>query len=227
MIINTGCYGQDSSLPVKKDTLSLKKRLLLKPAGDFDQRFSFIDDQGVSIWGYRLGVLVNDKFKTGVGAYFLEQVTVGALMDKNGAPVHSLKKKLYFGTVYYEPFLFRRKRWEMSMVFELGYGKAVRDSTNKVHGRFLSKTEKQGFVPVGAGFSANFIMPEIKGLHFLTYMGLNTMIGMRKTIAADHFKNNYDGWYWSIGSAIFVDRIFTDVFNRRKHLKAAAEQRIN
>ena len=202
---------KDSATLIKKDSLPLKKRLSLKPTTDFDQRFSFIENGGVNIWGYRIGVVVNDKFKTGIGGYFLEQSTSGIKVDADGIPFNQLKKSLYFGTIYYEPFLFRRKRWEMSMVFELGYGRAVLDSTNKIRGRFLTKTEEQIFIPAGMGYSVNFIIPDIKHLHFLTYIGLNGMLGLRKAVFESDLKYNFDGWYWSIGSAIFIDKIYSDI----------------
>ncbi len=198
-----------------KDSIPKKKKISLKPAGDFDQRFSFIEKQGVSIWGYRIGASVNDVYKVGIGGYFLKQELAGVKLDQ-GVPINQLTKSLYYGTIYYEPFLFRRKRWEMSMVFELGYGKAVLDSTNKIRGRFLTKTEKQDFVPAGMGYSANFIIPDIKGLHFLTYLGLNGMIGLRKAIFESDLKYNFDGWYWSIGSAVFIDKIFADLAAGKK-----------
>ncbi|MES2003669.1 MAG: hypothetical protein V4450_04045 [Bacteroidota bacterium] len=204
--------ASDSLFTVKKDSLSFrKKKLSLKPTTDFDQRFSFIENDGVNIWGYRVGVVVNDKFKTGIGGYFLQQETAGIKVGTDGIPFNQLKKSLYFGTIYYEPFLFRRKRWEMSMVFELGYGRAVLDSTNKIRARFLTKTENQIFIPAGMGYSVNFIIPDMKGLHFLTYLGLNGMIGLRKAVFESDLKYNFDGWYWSIGTAIFIDKIFTDI----------------
>ena len=207
--------AQSDTTNPKKDTL-VHKRLSLKPAGDFDQRFSFIDNEGVSIWGYRIGVAVNDKYKVGIGGYFLKQEVAGIKLDATGVPINRLTKNLYYGTLYYEPFLFRRKRWEMSMVFELGYGKAVLDSVNKIRGRFLTKTEEQIFVPAGMGYSVNFIIPDIKGLHFLTYLGLNGMIGLRKAVFESDLKYNFDGWYWSIGSAVFIDKIFTDLKRKKK-----------
>ena len=203
-----------------KDSVLPKKKLSLKPAGDFDQRFSFIENEGVSIWGYRIGALVNDKFKVGIGGYFLKQELAGIKLDQ-GVPINQLTKTLYYGTIYYEPFLFRRKRWEMSLVFELGYGKAYLDSANKIRGRFLTKTEKQDFVPAGMGYSVNFIIPDMKGLHFLTYLGLNGMIGLRKAIFESDLKYNFDGWYWSIGSAIFIDKIFSDIARKNKKKTAA------
>lgn len=208
----------DSAAVVKKDSLPKKKRLSLKPAGDFDQRFSFIGNGGVNIWGYRIGALVNDTYKVGIGGYFLKQESSGVKLDATGVPINQLTKSLYFGTIYYEPFLFRRKRWEMSMVFELGYGKAELDSSNKIRGRFLTKTEKQDFVPAGMGYSVNFIIPDIKGLHFLTYIGLNGMLGLRKAVFNSDLKYNYDGWYWSIGSAVFIDKIFSDLKGKNKKL---------
>lgn len=202
---------------IKTDSVPKKKHLSLKPTTDFDQRFSFIENDGVNIWGYRVGVVVNDKFKTGIGGYFLQQESAGIKVDADGIPFNQLKKSLYFGTIYYEPFLFRRKRWEMSMVFELGYGNAVLDSTNKIRGRFLTTTEKQIFVPAGMGYSVNFIIPDMKGLHFLTYIGLNGMIGLRKAVFESDLKYNYDGWYWSIGTAIFIDKIYSDIkYGRNK-----------
>lgn len=206
----------DSSTVITKALPVQKKKLSLKPAGDFDQRFSFINQDGVNIWGYRIGALVNDTYKVGIGGYFLKQELAGVKLDATGVPINQLTKSLYFGTIYYEPFLFRRKRWEMSMVFELGYGKAELDSSNKIRGRFLTKTEKQDFVPAGMGYSVNFIIPDMKGLHFLTYIGLNGMLGLRKAVFNSDLKYNYDGWYWSIGSAIFIDKIFTDLKGKNK-----------
>lgn len=218
VLCGSALHAQDSTAPAKPAEMP-RKKLSLKPAGDFDQRFSFIDNKGVSIWGYRLGVAVNEKYKVGIGGYFLKQELAGIKTDASGVPINQLTKNVYYGTIYYEPFLFRRKRWEMSMVFELGYGKALLDSTNKIRGRFLSKSEEQIFVPAGMGYSVNFIIPDIKGLHFLTYLGLNGMIGLRKAVFESDLKYNFDGWYWSIGSAVFIDRIFTDLRGRKKKLK--------
>ncbi len=211
----------DSVVRSTKDTIPAphKKRISLKPAGDFDQRFSFVEKQGVSIWGYRIGASVNDVYKVGIGGYFLKQDLAGIKLDQ-GVPINQLTKTVYYGTIYYEPFLFRRKRWEMSMVFEVGYGQAIFDSTNKIRGRFLTKTEKQDFFPAGMGYSVNFIMPDFKGLHFLTYLGLNGMIGLRKAILESDLKYNFDGWYWSIGSAIFIDKIFADITGKSKKITA-------
>ena len=203
-----------------------RQKLNLKPTTDFDQRFSFLDKEDVNIWGYRVGVVVNDKFKMGIGGYFLNQDTTIVKTDALGRPTSKLQRKLYFGTVYYEPFLFRKKLVEMSLVFEIGYGTAILDSANsKRNGNrpatIVSVEDKQDFVPAGVGISFNFKIPEIKHLHFLTYIGINAMTGLRKTIFESDLKNNFDGWYWSVGSAIFIDKMFADAKSNRQRRHAA------
>ena len=192
------------------DSLPLK-RIHLKPTTDFDQRFSYIDNKAINIWGYRIGVVVDDKYKVGIGGYMTEQETEGIIVDEAGTPQNKLKKSLYFGTVYFEPFLFRKKRWEMSLLFELGYGNAILDSTDILKSGTQTKTKTELFIPAGLGVSVNFIIPEIKGLHFLTYMGLNAMVGVRGTVFNSNPNNNYNGLFWSVGTAIFIDKIFTDI----------------
>jgi hypothetical protein len=201
-----------------------KKKLSLKPTTDFDQRFSFINKESVNIWGYRVGVIVNDKFKVGIGGYFLNQDTTIVKTDALGRPTSKLQRKLYFGTIYYEPYLFKKELVEMSLVFEIGYGKAVLDSTNRRRNgnrpaTIVTVQDKQDFLPAGAGISFNFKAPDIKGLHFLTYVGINAMTGLRKTIFESDLKNNFDGWYWSIGGAIFLDKILADAKARKQAKK--------
>ena len=196
-----------------QDSLSDNKSfILLKPTGDFDQRFSYINNELVSIWGYRIGVLVKDKFKTGIGGYIVNHNFDQQKFIAGKGWLFQQNTNLSFGTIYFEPFLIRKKYWESSLVFELGYGKA---STDSMYGDIESHTtvkSSHSIVPVGIGFSMNFIMPEINHLHFLTYLGINTMIGLRKTFS----KDNYDSWYWSIGSAIFIDKIYFDCKKKNK-----------
>src|ERR1700756_13846 len=75
--------------------------LSLKPAFDFDQRFSFIRGAQVNIWGERAGVLINDKFKAGFGGYWLAQKLKSvSLLDPQGNPLYYARRNLYFGTAY-------------------------------------------------------------------------------------------------------------------------------
>jgi hypothetical protein len=208
------------------DSLKNQKHTL-KPTGDFDQRFSFINNKEVNIWGYRIGALVNDRYKVGIGFY-----TLKANFDSNitrlrrVTNISQVNQTLYYGTVYIEPYLIRRKRWEMSMIFELGYGNAIIDSVNirnitgprpSTSTKFTSRREP--FIPVGMGLSFNLIIPDKKGFHFLTYLGLNGLVGIRRVILDGNFNENYNGLYWSIGTAIYIDRIFSDIKKKKDSKK--------
>ena len=187
-------------------TVTKKKPTTIKPTGDFDQRFEYIGSKPISIWGYRLGVLVNDRFKVGIGGYFYNQREMLGNTDKDGVAAQATTIHASFGTLYYEPYLFKKKRWEMSLVLEAGYGVIYTDTLGMQQEWSLRSHSIKSIFPVGAGLSANLIMPDIRGLHFLTYLGLNGMVGVRKTTGSVG-----DGLYWSISSAIFIDRIFTDI----------------
>ena len=215
-------FGQSLDTIYKKP----HKKISLKPTTDYDQRFSVLENQDVNIWGYRIGVVVNDKFKTGIGGYYLNQDTTILKRNSLGKPTSKLQRKLYFGTIYFEPFLFRKRLVEMSLVFEIGYGRAVLDTTKTVRIGTRPATEviiqeKQDFVPAGMGISFNFKVPDIKHLHFLTYIGINAMTGLRKTVFESDLRSNFDGWYWSIGGAIFIDKIFADAKAKKLRKKAA------
>lgn len=185
---------------------------VIKPTGDFDQRFVYIGTNPISIWGYRLGVLVNDQYKLGIGGYFYNQIEEAGKIDKNGVAEIGIKKHASFGTLYFEPYLLRKKRWELSAVLEGGYGKLYTDSIFVQREPSNATKTTRSIFPVGAGISANLILPDIRGFHFLTYLGLNGMVGIRKTPG-----EGAGGLYWSISSAIFIDRIFTDIkFGVRK-----------
>lgn len=217
----------------------------IKPTGDFDQRFSFIrnNNTDINIWGYRVGLLVNDKYKFGIGGY-----TFNADFDRNDTAksktqaitsLSQVSQKIFFGTIYIEPYLIRRRRWEMSMVMELGYGRVKLDSTsrNKYYNIVNSNNRstynvtrskdtiislREPFVPIGIGLSFNLIIPDKKGWHFLTYFGLNAIVGMRTVIYDTDLKQNYSGFYYSLGTAIYIDRIFTDISGKKKQKKVTS-----
>lgn len=211
----------------------------IKPTGDFDQRFSFIgnNNKDVNIWGYRIGLLVNDRYKVGIGGYTFKANFdskrdstryISRGVTTTVSSVSQVNQTIFFGTMYFEPYLIRRRRWEMSLLMELGYGSAIIDSTNsnKVYtgttrltttgSSNKTSTIKEPFVPIGMGLSFNLIIPDKKGWHFLTYFGLNAIVGMRTVILDSDFKQNYDGFFYSLGTAIYIDRIFTDISGKRK-----------
>src|ERR1700749_2570548 len=86
-----------------KDTLQTKgvlpkehKKNTFRPTTDFDQRFSFFRNSKVNIWGQKVGVLVNEKFKVGIGGYFLKDKLKGSKLYNSSTPDFYVNRDLQF-----------------------------------------------------------------------------------------------------------------------------------
>ena len=141
-------------------------------SADFDQRFYYTGNETQNVWGYRFGVLINDKYKLGLGGYYMNK-TAG-IADHAGLNAGSTmavaQRQLYLGTLFYEPFLMRRRLWEASIVLEAGYGKMANRMVNTADS---SKTSRQttAVLPAGAGLSLSFKPPALQHLRFLQWIG--------------------------------------------------------
>ncbi len=200
------------------------KNISLKPSFDFDQRFSFIRGSSVNIWGERIGILVNEKFKVGIGGYYLSDQLKYKKVDSLGNPFYYGNRHLYFGTVYYEKFLLRRNLWELSVPVEIGFGKSYFDVYKTYTNALVLRTIKD-FVPVGTGISLSFKCPPVFGIKPFRWLGINGLIGYRYdlgTLAANegllpsNYSTAYNGMFWSISGTIFLDRMVDDIKDWKK-----------
>ncbi len=189
----------------------------LKPTTDFDQRFSFIRSQSVNIWGQRGGILINDWLKVGVGGYYMDDTRLNSRISSvNTQSQHYSKTSLIFGTAYIEPFLLRKKYWELSVPVEAGYGKA----SSKVYaetGDVFIRASTRNFVPTGAGLSFSLKPPAIGRFKPTSWIGINFLAGYRYCPLQSVFKTDYDGAFWSISGALFLDRISDDYREWKMH----------
>ncbi len=203
--------------------------LSIKPTTDFDQRFYYTPGDVQNVWGYRIGVLIKDKFKTGIGAYYMNETSklaspINLLNGSTTNDVYSINKKLYLGTVYYEPYLIRRNLWEASLVFETGYGRTsntVSDEKNIQPAQDINAL----FIPAGAGLSVNLKLPALFHIECLRWIGINAMAGYRTVIYQGDKQFDYNGAYWSISGAIFLDRVVDDVHHWKKEREIARNKR--
>ncbi len=224
LLFSVNLFSQDSLsvIPKKKNTY--------KPAFDFDQRFSFIANKKINIWGYRGGVLVNEKFKVGFGAYFSKDKFKSISIDSGGSPTYYGFRDFYFGTAYFEPFIFRYKFLEFSLPFEIGAGKSVFKAFDNSTNAQVSRVARY-FVPTGAGLSLSFKLPPIGRFKPTRWFGINFLAGYRycmfqgqlEKLFPQRFDTDYNGMFWSVSGALFLDRVSDDykVFHHKRMAKKA------
>ena len=213
------CFGQQASG---------RRITSIEPTTDFDQRFYYVTGETQNVWGYRAGVLINNRFKVGIGGYYMNKSTdidaQSASLSGISGTGYTLHQKLYLGTIYYEPLLVRRKLWETSLVFETGYGRIVHynmvDSMSKTSGESNSI-----MIPAGAGLSLNLKLPAIFHLQGFRWVGINIMGGYRTIIYQQDKSYSYNGVYWSLSGAIFLDRMVEDLRSWKKERQLARNKK--
>jgi hypothetical protein len=206
-------FSANAMFSQQADTVHKTK---FEPAFDFDQRFNYMQNRWANVWGYREGVIIKGKYKVGIGEYYMNENVTELPIPKDINPNYpvSQNQQLYYGTVYFEPFLFRHEYLEASLVFEAGYGRTVNTFKDADDGVVYDNYNRY-FVPVGAGVSINLKFPALFGWHALRWFGINICGGYRSSIAQGDPVHNYNGAYWSISTAIFLDRMFEDIFLKK------------
>jgi hypothetical protein len=215
-------HAQELS-PVKADTLKPgqnERPSKAKFIAETDQRFFYFRNLNTgsraqtNVWGVRAGLLWPANVKIGVGYYFTNQQASG---EWNGYLLRN--RRLAYGTVYVEPYYFRRKYWEFSMPIEVGYGTARYELDQVRQGQELTQETHQTWaVPLGIGASFSVKFPPLRGFRPTRWLGINFMAGYRLTIQERVPSNpsTYNGSFYSISPAIFLDRIYEDIYHRRK-----------
>lgn len=199
-----------------------RHHLDIKPTTDFDQRFYYVPGERQNVWGYRAGVLINDKFKLGIGGYYMNQRTDHGVQTTTitgtSTELVSVQQQLYLGTVYYEPYLVRSQLWETSLVFETGYGRTVNATTDKTSSN--TTVQHALLVPAGIGLSVNLKLPPLFHVQGFRWLGINAMGGYRTAVYQQDKQYPYNGAYWSLSGAIFLDRLFEDYRSWKKQRAA-------
>lgn len=109
------------------------------------------------------------------------------------------------------------------MPFEAGVGRTVLRYFN-VESNAQEKTEYNYFLPTGLGLSLSLKLPPGERFKPFRWVGINFLAGYRYDLDERVFNTDYDGAFWSVSGAIFLDRILDDYKAwRKKHAVAKTE----
>lgn len=218
LLFNSSFAQKADSLKKDSAQIIVKKKSMFAPSVDFDQRFSTIRGRTVNIWGERAGVILYDKVKIGIGGYFLRTHFNGIIIGTTDYKNWYGTRDMIFATAYVEPFLFRKKYWELSFPFEFGYGNVkykIYDSNTET----FVKTINKPFFPGGGNISLSFKMPAFFNVKPFTWVGINFLAGYRYDFFEALYGTHLDGYYWSVSGAIFLDRAVNDIRDWKKNTK--------
>ena len=203
-----------------------------------DQRFFFFNDTRndngrripVSIYGVRAGFLFPSRrpnnadvgemraaFKAGAGFYFVNQrINRPGLLPTTSEAV---TRHLRIVTVFFEPYLFRKKAVEISLPIEIGYGHSRYERSDD---RSPENEVARGiFLPAGVGVSASYQFPNLRWFRPFHWFGFNVLTGYRFIVKKDVpvSQINYSGFYVSVGPSFFLENLTADIKHWRKNRK--------
>ena len=175
----------------------------------FDGRRSLIASQNVKIGGIRTGMQFKNLFRTGIGFYgFAEPIKKEIMFTKNGENRRAEESLQYgYATLFFEPILYRFRKWEFSLPTALGAGKARLALTDSA-GTVLKY--KEG----GAGF---FEIAAYAEYRFFWWIGIGGGTGFRKVLNTDIIEGNkLNGPYYQLAVKIYFGEIAKRIFTKKK-----------
>ncbi|MFC5271428.1 hypothetical protein [Adhaeribacter terreus] len=133
---------QAAVLPDSPDSTAVPAYKKARFVFNFDTRYTLFDNGPIRVNGLKTGVEWHNKFRTGIGYYFLRNPFVtkfpGASADQ---PATEARVKFHYGAVYGEYVLLRNAKWELSLPLQAGFGKLKNEHYTASGNLLRSKTE--------------------------------------------------------------------------------------
>lgn len=183
------------------DSLYIFRPRAVFPLFSLDQRNSFIKSQPVNIWGAKAGVTLYDRHNLGFGYYSLETNSSAQRILPDHKENINRSLKMSYATVFYEYNFVESRWWEIGIPVETGYGQYNLVSTNAGNGKVVLN-KQGGVIPLGTALDIYFKPTK--------WFALNLMGGYRWVIS-DNQKLNLNGWFYSIGGAVYIRQILQDI----------------
>ncbi|WP_345244440.1 hypothetical protein [Nibrella saemangeumensis] len=184
-----------------------------------DRRFLFLKDtkdleglkMPIRVNGARVGLWLNNRHQVGIGYSFIRQPLRQHNLLEEPISFSAGLRRLNFFMIYYEPFLVRNDRWDVSLPVDIGWGTSRYEfATESVRGT-LVKTGN--FIPAGIGISVTAKLPALPKFKALHWLGVNAYAGYRTALKQDFpdSRASYRGAFYSIGPTFFLGRFWDDV----------------
>lgn len=220
-----------------------KKYVNLRFQFQLDFRNSFIGKNlaPVDVYGINIGLKHKEKFRYGIGFYFISRATKKQLgFNDFGKQVKLIKGEfestptyfanrnlfLYYGTFNFTYTLINNKYVSIDIPLEIGFGRYSYELQNsKVNPDFSVLDQQKAeaklnqVVQNSKKENTGTFVPLLGGiattikLHRWVYPQLSG--GYRKSILESDFRADFDGFYYHIGLQINFGEIYFDIFKKK------------
>ena len=184
-----------------------------------DQRNSFLEttdnsNTPVDINGIKLGVVMNDRHKTGIGIYSIRDRS-RHISRRMGEPA-DLDFSFRYITVFYEYLFIYSRHWDIGIPFEAGYGRYTAfGPTNPPP--VPGSRNRDNVYPLGTALDVHFKL--------LRWFSVNGMGGYRHVIN-NTSPVNLSNWFYAIGLSINTRNLYQDgrYYLKKQKFKREMEQ---
>ncbi|KAA9331118.1 hypothetical protein [Adhaeribacter soli] len=188
------------------NTLQPKVRFVF----NFDTRYTLLDNDRARISGLKTGLEWKNKYRAGLGYYFLSSPLVTQLpVAADQAPVEARVKFAYVAG-YGEYVFLKTERWEASVPLQIGVGKTL----NQYH-------NQQGQVVNTERVPLLLFEPSVSG-HYKIYnwVGVGAGAGYRHMLnQARQETSHLNAPIYYVKAKLFVGELYRQV--KRKHCRKA------
>lgn len=195
----------------------------------FDSRNSFILNQQAKMLGFRVGVEMFDKYRTGFGFYGLrDHIDLPQEIRRYDTLNQALR--FTYSTLFFEYVIYEDFKWEASASFPFGRGKGMVDTLSS---RYNIPGER-------VSGDVNVIAPSAGGHYKLFYwLGVGGGLGYRFVVAPErNIRRSLSSPFYVIKVKLFLGGIYKSIFkseeveaeraewrNQRRERKAKREER--
>lgn len=181
-----------------------------KVIASFDGRRSLIINQTVKIGGVRLGVQYKNNFRFGNGLYgFQEAIKIPRLLKNPNNKTTAAQEYIDYTyiTWFFEPILYRFRRWEFSIPLCVGQGNAKTRLVDNQNILIRSK-DKKGYLAEAAFYAENKIF---------WWIGIGSGIGYRRILTSDIIDDNkFNGPYYQLAIKLYLGQIARRTFGKKE-----------
>lgn len=207
------CFGQKENLSldfrqqIRSDSLKIYRPKKIAFDFQFDNRNSFIRNKAISIQGINIGLNFASGVRWGIGGYRVIRPFQTYRSIDNQKITTDRELDLYYITPNFQ-YTFINKKWiDVSVNLEIGFGSVDYIIYSESHTKLREK--KGFFVPSGIGTEV-LLIP-------IRWIGLDGMIGYRKSLKSYEINADFDGMYYSYGVKVFLGVIYHDLkYHHRK-----------